>query len=72
MKKIVDEVIAAYGDVKAVQARFNYSEPMAVYNWRSRGIPRYLLTEIHMDTGIPVDRLQEGAGGRSRTPAAAA
>lgn len=54
---IVNEVIAAYGGVAAVQKRFGYSKPMAVYNWRSRGLPKDKLAEIHLDTGIPLDRL---------------
>lgn len=55
---IVDEVITAYGGVKAVQERFGYSKPMAVYNWRSRGIPRDKVADIHVDTGIDIPRLQ--------------
>lgn len=58
MKEIVEEVIAAYGGVRAVQDRFGYSEPMAVYNWRSRGIPRSLIADIHIDTGIEIKKLQ--------------
>ena len=60
MKEVVNEVITAYGGVKQVQARFKYTEPMAVYNWRSRGIPKGLLAEIHLDTNIPIIRLQQG------------
>lgn len=60
MKEIVEEVINAYGGVKAVQARFGYREPMAVYNWRARGIPRTLIADIHVDTGIEIKRLQQG------------
>lgn len=60
MKEIVEEVIAAYGGVPEVQARFGYSEPMAVYNWRSRGLPKSLLVEIHLDTKIELQRLQQG------------
>lgn len=63
-KKIVDEVIEAYQGVANVQKRFGYTEPMAVYNWRARGIPRYLLLDIHADTGIDIDRLKAGASGR--------
>tara|TARA_R110002110_G_scaffold415835_1_gene657192 strand:+ start:20862 stop:21071 length:210 start_codon:yes stop_codon:yes gene_type:complete len=67
MKDVVDEVIEAYGGIKAVQSRFGYSEPMAVYNWRSRGLPRYLLADIHLDTQIPIERLQLAAtGGHTR------
>lgn len=57
MKDIIDEIIAAYGDVKAVQARFGYTQPMGVYNWRSRGVPRSLVAEISLDTGIDIARL---------------
>ena len=57
MKNITEQIIDIYGGVKAVQARFNYTEPMAVYNWRSRGIPKSLIAEIHLDTGIPMQHL---------------
>lgn len=60
MKDVVNEVISAYGGIKEVQARFNYTEPMAVYNWRARGVPKALLAEIHIDTNIPIRRLQQG------------
>jgi hypothetical protein len=60
MREIVEEVISAYGGVAKVQARFGYSERMAVYNWRSRGIPKSLIAEIHVDTRIPIKRLQLG------------
>ncbi len=60
MREIVDEVIDAYGGVDKVQKRFNYSEPMGVYNWRSRGLPKSLIAEIHIDTGIDIQRLQSG------------
>ena len=65
MKKLIDEIITAYGDVKAVQQRFGYSEPMGVYNWRFRGIPKKLIAEIHIDTGIELERLLEGANNQS-------
>ena len=58
---VVDEVIAAYNGVPNVQERFGYTEPMGVYNWRSRGIPRTLIADIHVDTGISIERLQSGA-----------
>ena len=60
MKNIIEEIIDQYGGVKAVQARFSYTEPMAVYNWRSRGIPKSLIAEIHLDTGIEMQRLLLG------------
>lgn len=60
MRDIVDEVISAYGGVRGTQKRFMYSAPMAVYNWRSRGLPRHLIADIHLDTGIPIKRLQKG------------
>jgi hypothetical protein len=60
MNEIVEEVIAAYGGVSGVQERFGYKQPMAVYNWRARGIPRSLLADIHMDTGIDISRLRLG------------
>jgi hypothetical protein len=59
MNEIIEEVIKAYGDVKAVQQRFSYSEPMGVYNWRKRGIPRSLVAEIYVDTDIPINRLMK-------------
>lgn len=58
MTNIVEEVISAYGGVKAVQDRFGYSRPMAVYNWRARGIPKSLIADIHVDTGIEIKKLQ--------------
>lgn len=58
MQEIVNEVIASYGDIKAVQERFNYTSPEAVYNWRSRGIPKDKIADIHLDTGISIRRLQ--------------
>ena len=60
MKEIVEEVIAAYGGIPGVQKRFGYKEPMAVYNWRSRGLPKSLIVEIHLDTKIDLERLQKG------------
>jgi len=62
MREIVDRVIDAYGGVKAVQKRFGYSEPMGVYNWRSRGLPRSLIAEIHIDTKIDISELAKGVG----------
>lgn len=62
MKEIIEEVIRAYGGVRAVQDRFGYKEPMAVYNWRSRGIPKSLIADIHVDTGIEINRLRLGVG----------
>lgn len=59
MKAIIEEVIQAYGGIRAVQIRFGYKEPMAVYNWRSRGIPKSLIADIHIDTGIDIKRLQQ-------------
>lgn len=60
MEDIVEQVIAAYGGVSGVQSRFGYKQPMAVYNWRSRGIPKSLIAEIHVDTGIDINRLRLG------------
>lgn len=57
MNEIVDEIIDAYGGVSAVQSRFKYKHPMAVYNWRSRGVPQKLIADIHIDTKIPIDRI---------------
>jgi hypothetical protein len=58
---IIDEVIKSYGDVKAVQVRFGYSAPMGVYNWRTRGIPKDKIVDIHLDTGIDLKKLNVGA-----------
>lgn len=69
MSEIVEEVIARYGGVKAVQQRFGYKEPMAVYNWRSRGIPKSLIADIHMDTGIDIKRLQQKTSFTSQSAA---
>ena len=52
MENTINDIIDSYGSVKAVQMRFNYSKPMGVYNWRRRGIPKLLVAEIHVDTGI--------------------
>lgn len=54
---IVEEVIHAYGGIKAVQQRFGYKDRMGVYCWRTRGIPRKLIADIHLDTGIDIKRL---------------
>lgn len=58
---IVDEVISKYGGVKAVQVAFGYKQPMAVYNWRTRGIPKDKLIDIHLRTGIELSRLNQKA-----------
>lgn len=63
---VIEEVITAYGGISGTQARFNYKEPMAVYNWRSRGIPRSLIADIHADTGISISRLKAGAKTKDR------
>lgn len=57
MQDIIEQVIAAYGGVQKTQKRFGYGSPMAVYNWRSRGLPRALIADIHVDTKIPVETL---------------
>jgi len=57
---VVDEIIAAYGTVSGIQQRFDYQSPMGVYNWRSRGVPRSLIADIHVDTQIPIERLKLG------------
>lgn len=61
---IFEQVIEAYGSAKAVQKRFNLSAPMAVYNWRTRGIPADKLIDIHLDTGIPLEVLRDSRGDR--------
>lgn len=58
MSSVIDEVISAYGGVPKVQQRFGYKEPMGVYNWRSRGIPKALIADIHVDTNIPIEKLK--------------
>lgn len=60
INQVVDQIIAAYEGVENVQLRFGYTEPMGVYNWRSRGVPKSLVADIHLDTGIPITRIQEG------------
>ncbi|MDX1489710.1 MAG: hypothetical protein R3332_00335 [Pseudohongiellaceae bacterium] len=70
MREVIEEVIKAYGGISAVQKRFGYTEPMGVYNWRSRGIPKSLLAEIHVDTGIDVHRLKLGVGTQHHNEAA--
>lgn len=56
--RVVDRIIDAYDGVSGVQKRFGYTEPMGVYNWRSRGIPKSLIAEIYVDTNIPIRTLQ--------------
>ncbi len=58
--EVVDQVIAFYGGPKGAQERFRYKDPMAVYNWKSRGLPVRLLGEIVEDTGIPLRELKRG------------
>jgi len=70
MNEIVEQVISAYGGVPGVQERFGYKHPMAVYNWRSRGIPKSLLADIHVDTGIEIERLKIGVYENSANSAA--
>lgn len=60
-KQVVDNVIEAYGGIAAIKTRFGYKSDMAVYQWRWRGLPRSLLLDIHVDTGIDLHRLREGA-----------
>jgi len=69
MNEIVEEVIGAYGGVSGAQKRFGYKHPMAVYNWRSRGIPRSLLADIHEDTKIDISRLRLGVADHQETAA---
>ena len=56
--EVIDQVIRAYKGVSNVQARFNYTKPMGVYNWRTRGIPKSLIADIHIDTAIPIETLK--------------
>lgn len=70
MNEIVEEVISAYGGIPGVQERFGYKHPMAVYNWRSRGIPKSLLADIHIDTGIDISRLRLGLAANQEPSAA--
>ena len=56
-KSVVDQVIGAYGGIPGAQERFGYTEPMGVYNWRFRGLPRSLIADIHIDTGIEISVL---------------
>lgn len=58
MYDIVEKVIKAYGSVKAVQERFGYKDPMGVYHWRNRGIPKAHIADIYMDTGIAIELLK--------------
>jgi len=59
MSNIIEQVIEAYGGVSATQARFKYKSPMCVYNWRSRGLPKNRLADIHLDTGIHISLLKQ-------------
>lgn len=56
-KEIVEEVIDSYGGVTAAQESLKYKDKMCVYNWRIRGLPKSRIVEIHIATGIPLDRL---------------
>lgn len=56
---IVDQVIDAYEGIPNVMNRFNYKHSMGVYIWKRRGIPKSLLADIHIDTGIPLKTLQK-------------
>ena len=58
--KVVEEVIAAYGGVSATQVKLGYKHPMAVYNWRVRGLPQKLIADIYQHTKIPIERLKMG------------
>ena len=57
---LIQKIIDAYGGVKSVQDQFEYSSPMAIYQWRCRGIPSKAVVPIHLKTGIPLDELQAG------------
>ena len=54
---IIDKVIDAYGGINEAHKKLGYSKPMGVYNWRSRGIPKSKVAQIHLDTGIPIPEL---------------
>lgn len=58
---IVEDVIKAYGGVKAVQERFGYKSSMSVYVWRKRGIPKNKIVEIYQDTGLDLQSLNKSA-----------
>ena len=60
--KIIDQVIEACGGVEKTQKHFKYSNPTAIYNWRTRGLPRHLIADIYLKTGIPIKRLKRGIG----------
>lgn len=66
--EIIEEIITAYGGVAGTQSRFKYKNPMAVYNWRARGIPRALIADIHTDTGISIPRLKQASLIRKSPP----
>lgn len=57
MNDIIEQVIFAYGGIQKTKERFGYGSPMAVYNWRARGLPKALIAEIYLDTKIPIERL---------------
>lgn len=54
---IVERVIDSYGGIKAVQKRFKYTSPVAVYQWKTRGIPKDKIVDIHLETGLPLKQL---------------
>lgn len=59
---VINRVIAAYGGVKGAQKRFKYTSPVAVNNWKTRGLPGRLLVDIHLDTDIPLRKLKAATG----------
>lgn len=70
-EEVVNQVIGAYGSVKAAQEALEYKNAMTVYNWRQKGIPKIKVPEIHLDTGIDVARLLDGvSGAEKRSPRA--
>lgn len=58
--ELFDEILQSYGGIQQMQDRFGLKSPQAVYNWRYRGIPKGKLIDIHLDTSIPLSRLNSG------------
>lgn len=55
---VIDQVIRAYGGRKALAKAFGCTNA-AITNWKRRGIPKHAIPKIHLDTGIPLKKLDK-------------
>lgn len=60
-KTLFETIVYEYGSVPKVQKAMGYKSRMAVYQWKTRGIPPSKILQIHKDTGIDIRVLLEGA-----------